>query len=359
MARSNKKPTKIERGPMDQLSAHLDRGWDLVHQGDLQGARRSADQCVALDAQSPEAHNLLGYVRAALGEAEEALDAYRQALALDDTFVEAMLNAAEVMIHPIHDFEGARGMVLEALEFAENDDDAADGLLVSFDAHIHEGDTEGAARVAARLPTGPFENGRLYFLVGRAHFEVGDSTAAAGCFERALETDDGNPDLHYYRGMLLEEAKDLGAAAAAFLKTRRLDQLERPAPWSLPYEGFEEQVKLALGKLPPTFATCLEGALVVVSDLPGAELVVDGLDPRTPMALDAVSGPGEPPRAGRVYVYQRNLERNLDDPLNLPDEVAAQLLQELAAAFPDLRTELPASVREALDATERDERQLH
>ena len=29
---------------MDQLSAHLDRGWDLVHRGDAQGAASSAQR---------------------------------------------------------------------------------------------------------------------------------------------------------------------------------------------------------------------------------------------------------------------------------------------------------------------------
>src|SRR5450432_2613697 len=98
-------------GAMDQFTAHIDRGWDLVHRGDLRGAQLSAEKGLELDPQSPEAHNLLGYVKAAQGQPEDAIELYRQAIALDDTFVEAMLNAAEVLIHPLHDFDGAVGMV--------------------------------------------------------------------------------------------------------------------------------------------------------------------------------------------------------------------------------------------------------
>ena len=40
-------------GFMDRLSAHLDRGWELVTQGDLNGAMASAEQTLELDGDSP------------------------------------------------------------------------------------------------------------------------------------------------------------------------------------------------------------------------------------------------------------------------------------------------------------------
>ncbi len=85
---------------MDQFSAHLDRGWDLVQKGDSRAAEQSARRALEIDSQSPEAYNLLGYIAALQGEYEDALENYRQAIALDDTFLEAMLNAAELCIHP-------------------------------------------------------------------------------------------------------------------------------------------------------------------------------------------------------------------------------------------------------------------
>ncbi len=41
----------------------------------------------------PKVHNLLGYTAALVGDSEEALEHYRQAIALDETYLEAMLNA--------------------------------------------------------------------------------------------------------------------------------------------------------------------------------------------------------------------------------------------------------------------------
>ena len=76
---------------MDQLSAHLDRGWDLVQRGDLKGARASARRALETEKESPEAHNLLGFVAAQEGDSEEALEHYRQAMALDDGYIDPML----------------------------------------------------------------------------------------------------------------------------------------------------------------------------------------------------------------------------------------------------------------------------
>src|SRR6476646_6691306 len=91
-------------GLMDQLSAHLDRGWDLAQKGDAGGAIACARRALEIDPTSPEVHNLLGFTSALAGDSEDALEHYRQAIALDETYFEAMLNAAEVLMHPLEDW---------------------------------------------------------------------------------------------------------------------------------------------------------------------------------------------------------------------------------------------------------------
>src|SRR4051812_25117005 len=150
---------------MDQFSAHLDRGWDLVQRGDTRGADASARRALEIDPQSPEAYNLLGYVAALEGETSDAIESYRQAIALDETYLEAMLNAAEVYIHPLGEFDEAIEMCDQALELAETDDEVVDALLLKFDALLGKGETEGARAVCARFPAGPFENPSHLFLV--------------------------------------------------------------------------------------------------------------------------------------------------------------------------------------------------
>lgn len=323
---------------MDQFSAHLDRGWDLVNRGDLAGAQLSAEKSIELDAQSPEAHNLLGYIRAAQGQAEDALEHYRQAIALDETFVEAMLNAAEVLIHPLHDFDAAVGLIEDALDFAEGDEEVADALLIKFDAYMHQGDRDQAAKVARALPTGPFDAARLDFLVGRAKFEAGDVDGSLPCIERALEREGENADAHYYRGLIHETAGDHESATRSFLRARDLDARGPMPPWSLSLEQFERRVAAVLSELSEPTAKSLAGAMVVVTDLPGAEAIVEGMDPRAPLWFDDLAGAAAALRVGRIFVYQRNIERALEGPFDLDEELKAAFEHELELANGDVQT---------------------
>jgi tetratricopeptide (TPR) repeat protein len=325
-----------DRGPMDQFSAHLDRGWDLIHRGDLAGAQRSAEKSLELDSESPEAHNLLGYVSAAIGNHEAALDHYKQAIALDDSFVEAMLNASEVLIHPLHDFGSAIDLIDEALEWAEGDDEVADALLLKFDAYMHQGDKDAARKVLRTLPEGEYESPRLDFLVGRAYFELGELDDAKRYLGRALEREPEAAELRYYMGLLLDAQGAHDEATVEFLRCRELDSSAARPQWSLSQSQFERQLRRAIDRLDESLRTALDGALVVVSDLPGAEVVADGVDPRAPVLLDALAERDAPPRAGRAFVYQRNVERMSEGPPKLEDELVLLLQAEIEASFPSL-----------------------
>src|SRR5688572_23792439 len=129
---------------MDQLSAHLERGWDLAQRGDVQGAASSARKALELDPDSPEAHNLLGYVAALDGDCDEAIESYQQAIALDDTYVEAMLNAAELLVHPMAQYEDALSMCDQVLDLTDYDDEIIDALLLRFEALIAKGEADEA-----------------------------------------------------------------------------------------------------------------------------------------------------------------------------------------------------------------------
>lgn len=319
---------------MDQFSAHLDRGWDLVQRGDAHGAEQSARRALELDGQSPEAHNLLGYVAALQGEFEDAIEHYRTAISLDDTYLEAMLNAAEVYIHPLGDFDAAIDMCEQALELAENDDEVVDALLLWFDALLAKGDFDAAKAVSRRFPDGPFENPNHTFLVARALYEVGEVDRASPLIDSVLKEQPKHSEAWYYLGLIRDEHGDATGATAAFLRSRELD-LEVPAPpWSVSRETFEAAAKAAVAGLRPELrAFLLEGELFV-SDVPGVEVVVDGVDPRALLLLDGVAGegPAEAPRA-RVFVYQRNVERLAGTIELVEEEIAAALEREITVSF--------------------------
>jgi len=247
---------------MDQLSATLDRGWDLAQRGDAVGAQACAKRALELDPKSPEVHNLLGYSAAMGGEPEEALEHYKQAIALDESYFEAMLNAAEVLMHPLGEWDDAVGMCDDAYALAETDEEIADCLLLKVDALMSKGATDEAMRVMRLIPDGPFDNASYTFLIGRAYYEVGQIDKAAPLIEEAAKKDPSSSDAQYYLGLVRDERGDVRGATEAFLRSRMLD-LERPAPaWAPSPETFSSIVRNVIGKLDALLGACTKDCLL-------------------------------------------------------------------------------------------------
>ncbi len=317
----------------DQLTAHLDRGWDLAQKGDGPGAVACAKRALELDPQSPEVHNLLGFAVALDGEGEEALEHYKQAIALDETYFEAMLNAAEVMIAPLGDYDGAIGQLEDALDYAETDEEIADCILLKVDALMAKADYEEAKRTMKMLPDGPFNGATYLFLIGRAWYELGQIDKAAPLIEQAVKADPHSADAQYYLGLTRDEQGDPRGATEALLRSRALDAGRTPPPWAPSTETFAAIVKTAIEKLDLVLARYVREAEVYVVDLPGAELVVDGVDPRALLVLDTPPAHDGAPSHVRVFVYQRNVERVAGSIEAMGEELAATLEREVTAMF--------------------------
>jgi tetratricopeptide (TPR) repeat protein len=327
---------------MDQFSAHLDRGWDLVQRGDTRGAEASARRALEIDPNSPEAHNLLGFVAAMEGDGEEAIEAYRQAIALDDTYFEAMLNAAEVYIHPLGDFDQAIDMCDQALDLAEVDEEIIDALLLKFDALLGKGETEEAAQIARRIPDGPYDNPSHAFLIGRAFYEIGDVEKAAGLIEESATKDLRHAEAHYYLGLIRDERGDARGATQAFLKSRELDMELGMPPWAPGRDVFQSMAEKAAAALNPVLRRYVDGAEVYVSDVPGLELVAEGVDPRALVLLDGLltddherqaRDPGDVRPCTRLFVYALNVTRLAGNFDGIEREITLALEREITATF--------------------------
>ena len=329
---------------MDQLSAHLDRGWDLAQKGDASGALACGRRALELDPKSPEVHNLLGYASAMDGDTEEALEHYRNAIALDETYLEAMLNAAEVLVSPRGEWDEAIEMCDDALDYAETSEEIADCILLKVDALLGKGLADEAAKMLSRIPAGPYENPAYDYLVGRAYYEVGQPEKARTLIEEAVRRTPLHADARYYLGLVRDEQGDRSGATEAFLHARALDLRDPPAAWSPSAEVFGGLVRQAVAKLDAVLGKYVHEAEVYCFDVVGPELVVDGVDPRALIILDIGPPPSSgvalppdpgPPRKGRIFVYQRNVERAAGALDALGDELSRALEQEITSVFAD------------------------
>ncbi|MCL2779692.1 MAG: tetratricopeptide repeat protein [Polyangiaceae bacterium] len=334
---------------MDQFSAHLDRGWDLAQKGDASGASACARRALELDPQSPEVHNLLGYTAALVGDSDEALEHYRQAIALDETYLEAMLNAAELLMHPLGEWDEAIDLCSDALDYAETKEEMADCLLLRVDALVGKGDIEEAKKCMSRLPEPPFETPSYLFLIGRAFYELGEAEKALPYLEEAIRAEPYHADAHYYLGLLRDDTGNAHGAVEAFLRARSLD-LAQPLPaWASAPDAFAQIVRRVVRGLDALLSRWVRNAEVYIFDVPGAELVVDGIDPRAMVIVDArppdnadnvnnIGGETPAPQNGlevRLFIYQRNVERSAGAIAGLESELTAALEREITAVFID------------------------
>jgi hypothetical protein len=135
-------------------------------------------------------------------------------------------------------------------------------------------------------------------------------------------------------------------AVEAFLRARALDIAKPPAAWAPSPEAFAQLVRRVMTGLDALLARWVRDADVYIVDVPGAELVVDGVDPRAMIILDARStGEGTDlaatPRDVRLFIYQRNVERSAGSAAALEAELAQALEREITAVF--LEREAPES----------------
>jgi tetratricopeptide (TPR) repeat protein len=282
---------------------------------------------MALEGDSPEAHNLMGYSMALRGQAEEALELYQQAIALDDTFLEALVNAAEVCLHPLGDPEAALAFLDSARELVEVPEERIEIQLLQFDAHMAMGDEDKAQDISQALPPPPYKNAGHYFLIGRALFESSMVQEAEPLLLEAARLEPDHAEVFYYLGMLRDEQGDVQAATSYFLRTRERDLKQDPPPWGCTRENFERSVLLALERLAPGLRGLVNPQEIYVNDLPGMEVIVEGADPRAMVILDALEGSTT---LLRVFVYQRNVERMAPNFDSLEDALVACLEQEVA-----------------------------
>ena len=128
-----------------------------------------------------------------------------------------MLNAAEVYIHPLGDYDQALEMCEQALDLAEVDEEIIDALLLKFDALLGKGDAPGAAAQFRECAQGAFANDPdvLYGLAD-AEFACGNAAAAAVAMNTLFKLhparNTGEAALLYARVLIIAEPD--GAEAA-------------------------------------------------------------------------------------------------------------------------------------------------
>lgn len=327
-----------EPAGMDEITAHLDRGWDLLQRGDSEGAQMAARQVLRLDADSPEGYTLQGAIHAAAGRTDEAIASYERAMELDPEYVDPLLYAAETYLWPLEQFEDAVRLCEQALDVAEEEDEFIDAVLLKAEAEEAMGDADAARDTLGELPPVDFPEVTYHQRAARTLLDIGEVAEAEYHYGRALERDPSETDAQHGLGLCAEARGDTAAMVKAFLQVRERDLREPPAPWGVSPDRFEELCTDVLRNLPERVRLLLENVPIVAADYPSEELVRDGQDPRMLGFFNGVPYPekstvGGVPHLDGIYLYQRNIERVARTPQDVEDEIVKTVLHETGHFF--------------------------
>jgi predicted Zn-dependent protease with MMP-like domain/Flp pilus assembly protein TadD len=315
----------------------IERGWELLENGKVDDARKLADRAVTQDAESPEAHTLVGAVANAEGDVDAALEAFERAMELDEGYLDPVMLAAETYALE-GDAKEALALCERALDIAEEEDEYVDALLLKAEIELGDEEADAAEKTLADLPPVELPTATLELRAGDAFLELANHDRAAEHYERASKKEPDNADAVYGLGLVAEARGEAAEMVAHFQRVRALDDKSKPLPWAVTEERMEELVEAALAELPERAQKLLENVPVMVEALPSEEVVADGFDPRglglfTGVPFPEQSALSGPPHLEAVFLYQRNIERVARSTAEVEAEIRTTLLHETGHFF--------------------------
>lgn len=327
-----------EGGSVERFYAELDRCWELMESGDLEGAQKRALKLLRTDGDSPELYVLLGMLAGMQGKPEQALDYYAKAMDIDAEYVEPIICAAEVYLWEMEEPEKALELCERALDLAEEEDEYVDALLLRAEAEVALDRDQAAYATLMELPELPLSEPSYHLRAGRLLLDLGHVDDAEDHFQRALSLDDQSADALHGLGLCAGERGDQKTMVDLFLKVRGSDLQAPPAPWALSTDRFREVCSQAIDELPEELHKLLGNVPVIAGEYPSEELVKDGVDPRvlglfTGVPYGDKSSVGGAPHLDAILLFQRNIERMAYNADDVENEIHITLVHEAGHFF--------------------------
>ena len=318
----------------------LERGWQLLEEGETVEARQLAESLREQDPDWPEVHVLLAACAQDAEQIDRALEHLEEAARLDPEWAEPALRAAEIHAEG-GDLPAALAQVGTALDKADEEDELLDAIALKAAIELEMGKENSAARTLALLPTpGATQPGTDVALeIGGLFLELGRAKEATGWLRRAVEMDEENADAYHVLGLAAELLDDESQKRQAWLKTHALDEkADRGEPLRLSDAQITQETEAALAELPENARKLLADVPILVVDRPPRSDVETGTDPRllglfdgTPYSEGAALG--GVPQLTQIILFRRNLERIAEDDGELRAEIRTTLLHETGHFF--------------------------
>jgi len=320
----------------DRLDADIDRGFTALEDGRIDDAAACLERVQKLDGTNPDVVTLAAAVADARGEAETALGHYRTLAELrpDDPMPRVCI--ARILLQDQGDAEGALETIERAFDFIDEEPDLIEAVIVRTEALLALDDPGSAQESLAELSTSVIDDADLALDLADLALLAEDLAGAKRWIEIARKEPRLLADALHLLGRIHEAAGERAAMVEAWQQVRELDA-KAPAPSvSISEDELDRLASAALAELPADVRDKLERAPILIDDVPSADLVAEGLDPRM---LGVFSGTPMPeggelaPTVTNIRLFKTNLERASADLDQLAEEVRVTVLHETAHYF--------------------------
>jgi len=322
-------------GSQNRLDAELDKGFAALEDGRLDDAEAAIERCRRLDRDHPDVVALAAAVADARGNGDNALALYRQLVELRPDDPMPRICAARLELHALGDPDGALDTLDGAFDFIDEEADLVEAILVRTEALVAIDDLESARAALSELSTSVIDDGELALDLAELALAAEDPTTAARWIEIALKHDKLRADALHLLGRVHESRGDDKKMIEVWQEVRALDAAAPTPQVSISEDELERLAVAALDELPDDVRAKLANVPILIEDLPSAELVADGLDPRL-LGLfqgNEMADHGAVPAVTNIHLFRRNLERISADLDQLAEEVRITVLHETAHYF--------------------------
>ena len=319
----------------------LQKAWDLLEAGNEPGARRLAEKLNSDDPGHPDVILLQAACCRQTGENPTALKLLEQAAQADLNWAAPEIWMAEILAEDPDRLGEALQHAAAALDRAEEEDEFLDAVALKAGLEIDLGKPSAARKTLEELP--PLEAGTAFpasLAVDFAHLflEAGNVEEAVQRFQTIVDQDKSDADAWHGLGLCAEATNDEAGKRQAWLHVLALDS-EMPLQEPLLSEAqMAEVAEAALRELPPRVHALIANVPILIVDLPAADEVEKGLDPRllglfAGSAFSDASVMGGQPHLTQILLFRKNLERAVHSEEELRQQIRITLLHETGHFF--------------------------
>lgn len=332
----------------EKIDEAMQAAWEALESGDIAAARALAQAVGGEPAAAMEILMLEVACDREEGELESALAKLERAIRSDPEWCTPELWTAEVLAEMPGRGDAALRHATRALDLADDQDEFLASLTCKAALELELERPAEARKTLAQLPSAelPLDDPGAALEIVQLLIEADDPAEARTRLDVLTTTEPSLADPWYLRGVLADMEGDEKARTAAWIRTRELDLQEADAHALAHAHGPDHGGHLSeadvvaiaeetLASIPDAIRDRLRDVPVIVAELPAADDVRTGADPR---ALGLFHGAtdaerGMVPALTEIVLFRKNIERVAFDTDSLKDEVRTTLLHEAGHFF--------------------------